>query len=428
MEQIANNTTFKSYIIFWVGQLFSMLGSSVVVFVITFWIADVYGDPVISAFAYFLHVLIMTIVMPIAGVITDRINRKHLIILVDSLQAVATLMLILFFQFGITNFWVIYMFISIRAFFQAFHVPAVNAIVPMMVPKEKLSRVNGISYLFSGVLQILSPFLAAVLLIIFSPHMIFWIDIITFFIALVPLVMISVPSIPRVNHSKKAVEKNPFIQDFKLGLKTLKIIPGLIIVMLLAMILNFLITPAQSLLVLFIIQVHNGTSGHIALVQMIFTGGMILGAIFTSLKKNWNRKIRVIFITITTAMVGYLILSIAPSGSYLILGLGGVVLGFNLPIANSLYLTFVQSSVPLDKQGRVTSITHTLVSVINPIGTLISGPLALFLGMPVLFFFCSLIGIFVVISFWSFTGIRKVNIDSEKEFKRINGEIEELNV
>jgi DHA3 family macrolide efflux protein-like MFS transporter len=400
----------------------------VVVFVITFWIAAVYGDPVISAFAFFLHILIMTIIMPIAGVITDRINRKNLILLVDSLQAFATFVLILLFQFGMANIWILFIFISIRAFFQAFHVPAVNAIVPLMVPKEKLSRVNGISYLFTGVVQFLSPFIAAALLLVFSVYMIFWIDIITFFIALIPLIMIAIPSIPKVNHSKEAAEKSSFIKEFKLGLKTVKIIPGLIIVIVLSMLLNFLITPAQSLLALFIIDTHNGSSGHIALLQMIFTGGIISGAIFTSIKKKWNNKIRVIFITIAVAMTGYLILSLAPSGSYLILGIGGIVLGFNLPIANSLYLTFLQSSVPADKQGRVTSITHTLVSAISPIGTLISGPFALLLGIPMLFFFSALIGILAVISFWSFTGIRKVNIDSGSEIDKINGRVEELNV
>lgn len=186
MEETANKETFRSYLFFWSGQLFSLLGSMVVFFVITFWLAAVYNDPMISAFAMFLYILMMTVCMPIAGVIADRVNRKILIIVADSFQALTTFALILFFQFGITELWIVYIFLSLRSVFQAFHVPTVNAIIPMMVPKEKLSRINGVNFLFTGVVQLIAPFLGATLLIFLSVYMILWIDVITFFIALIP--------------------------------------------------------------------------------------------------------------------------------------------------------------------------------------------------------------------------------------------------
>ncbi|MHA1914319.1 MAG: MFS transporter [Promethearchaeota archaeon] len=426
MEEIANKDTFRSYMLFWSGQLFSLLGSMVVFFVITFWVADVYGDPVISAFSSFLFILMMTICMPIAGVIADRVNKKKLILVVDSLQAFTTFLLIMFFQFNLANIWIVYIFISLRSVFQAFHVPTVNAIIPTMVPKDKLSRINGVNYLFTGVVQLFAPFLGALLMIFFSVYMIFWIDIVTFFIALLPLLLITIPSVKQINHSEKAGEKSSFIREFKLGFKALKLVPGLIIMIVLSMFLNFLIRPVDSLMALFIIDVHGGGAVHIAFSQMVFTGGMIAGAILTSLKKNWNNKMRVIFISIMVALIGYMTFAVAPSGSFLIVGLGGAILGFNMPIINSLYQTFLQTTVPADKLGRVTSIDHTLSSLISPFGSLLSGPLALLLGIPALFFYCGLIGVLVTIGFWSFTGIRKVNIDSEKELEKINGKIEEI--
>ncbi|MCK4779225.1 MAG: MFS transporter, partial [Candidatus Lokiarchaeota archaeon] len=150
MEETANKETFKSYLFFWSGQLFSLLGSMVVFFVIIVWIAQVYKDPMICAFASFLYVLMMTICMPFAGVIADRINRKTLILIVDSMQAFVTIILIILFQFGVANIWIVFIFISLRSIFQAFHVPTVNAIIPTMVPKDKLSRINGINFLFTG--------------------------------------------------------------------------------------------------------------------------------------------------------------------------------------------------------------------------------------------------------------------------------------
>ncbi len=429
MEETANKETFKSYLFFWSGQLFSLLGSMVVFFVLLYWIADVFRDPMLLALASFLYILVMTICMPFAGVIADRINRKTLILIVDSLQAYVTIILIILFQFGVANIWIVYVFISLRSMFQAFHTPTVNAIIPTMVPKDKLSRINGINFLFIGVVQLLAPFLGAILLLFLSVYMILWVDVITFFIALIPLLMVSIPSVKDIHkamNQNEDVEKRSFMKDFKLGLKTLKLIPGLVILIILSMLLNFLIRPLDTLMPLFIIEDHGGTVGHLAFVQMVFTGGMILGAIVTSVKKKWNNKIRVIFISIVVAMIGYLVFSIAPIGSFVIMGIGGVILGFNLPIINSLYQTFVQTAVPADKLGRVTSIDHALSSAISPIGSLISGPLALVFGIPLLLFYCSLIGILWTIGIWFFTGIRKVDIDSESELEKINSKINEL--
>lgn len=428
MEETANKETFKSYLFFWSGQLFSMLGSMVVFFVIIFWIADIYNDPMISAFASFLYVLMMTICMPFAGVIADRINRKTVILIVDSLQAFTTFLLILLFQFGVANIWVVFIFISVRSVFQAFHVPTVNAIIPTMVPKEKLSRINGINFLFTGIVQLFAPFIGATLLVFLPFYMILWVDVITFFIALIPLLLITIPSVKQISLTEEKVEKSSFIKEFRLGLKTLKIIPGVIIMIVLSMLLNFLIRPVDSLMALFILDFHGGKVGHLAITQMVFTGGMISGAILTSVKKNWNNKIRVIFISLVIALIGYLIFAIAPPGSFIILGLGGAILGFNLPIINSLYQTFVQTVVPADKLGRVTSIDHALSSAISPIGALISGPLALIFGIQSLFIYFSLIGIICTIGFWNFTGIRKVDMDSKGALEEINGKIKTISI
>jgi len=428
MEEIANKETFRSYLFFWSGQLFSLLGSMVVFFVLTFWIAEVYNDPIISALASFIYILMMTICMPFAGVIADRMNKKLLIIIVDSLQAYVTLLLIIIFYFGRAEIWIVYLFISLRSVFQAFHVPTVNAIIPTMVPKDKLSRINGINFLFTGIVQLFAPFIGAFLLIFLSIHMIFWTDVITFFIALIPLLLISIPSVKQTTIAGEEVKKSTFLQEFRLGLKTLKIIPGVIIMIVLSMILNFLIRPIDSLMALFILDFHGGGEWHYALAQILFTGGMISGAILTSIKKNWNNKIKIIFISLVIALTGYLIFAIAPPGLFIILGLGGAILGFNLPIINALYQTFVQTVVPADKLGRVTSIDHTLSSAISPLGSILSGPLAVVFGIQGLFIYCSVIGILCTIGFWSFTGIRKVDLDSEGALKEINGKIEKISI
>jgi len=411
---------------FWSGQLFSLLGSSVVSFAITWYITIVYLSATLLSVATFLSVLVMTLCMPIAGVIADKFNRKVLILVVDSLQAFSTFLLIILFQFGVVNIWIILVFLSIRSGFQAFHIPTVNAIIPTMVPKDKLTRINGINYLFTGVVQLVAPFIGALLIVFLTVHLILWADVITFFIALIPLIIIKIPSVRQVTPTDEVVKKSSFFKEFKLGIRAIKVIPGLVTMIVLSMLVNFLIMPINTLLPLFIKLDHGGGPVQLAIIQMIFMVGIISGALFTSVKKNWNNKIRIIFITITVGLIGLMITSIAPRGSYIIMGIGGVILGFNLPIVNSLYQTFLQTTVPADKLGRVTSIDSSLSSAISPIGSLISGPISEFTGIPLLFFGSALIGALSTVGIWSFTAIRKVDIESKSALEEINGKIEKL--
>jgi DHA3 family macrolide efflux protein-like MFS transporter len=222
MEELANQAnqkTFRSYLMFWSGQLFSLFGSMVVYFVIIWWITVETQSLMYLAIASFLYIICQVIVLPIAGVLADRLNRKVIILVVDSLQAVATLILLVLFQLNLANIWIVFIFISIRSVFQAFHLPTVNSIIPTMVPKESL--------LFTGVVQILAPLIGATLMIFLPINTILWVDIITFCIAVIPLILIKIPS---VRNPKEVVEKNSFIKEFKLGIKTIKAIPGLITV------------------------------------------------------------------------------------------------------------------------------------------------------------------------------------------------------
>jgi len=370
----------------------------------------------------------MIICMPIAGVFADRLNRKVLIIVVDSLQAFTTFILIILFQFNILTTWMMLIFISLRSVFQAFHLPTVNAIIPAMVPQDKLTRINGINYLFTGVVQLSAQFVAAVLLVFLTINLLLWADVITFFIALIPLLLISIPSVKHLVENPGTTEKNSFIKEFKLGFKTLKLIPGLTAMIILSMSINFLIRPLDTLMSLYILIDHGGTTLIFALTMISFQGGMIIGALVASFKKEWTNRMRIIFLGIVVAGIGYAIFSIAPTGAFFIISIGGFVLGLMLPIINSLYQTWIQTIVPKDKIGRVTSIDHTLSMSISPIAIIITGPLAILLGNANLLLYSALLMILTTILIWSFSSIRRINYDDPSLIDEISSNISNIKI
>ena len=424
MKVKPTQNTFKNYIYFWSGQLFSLFGSTIVYFAITWWITIETGNPIFLSIASFLHIISNVIVLPFAGVLSDRLNKKKLILIADSSQVIATVFLIIFFALNITNIYTIFILITIRSIFQAIHLPTVNSIIPAMVPKEKLTRINGINYLFTGLVELTAPFVGATLLLILSVNQVLWTDLITFAIALIPLLIVRIPSVNDDKESEKG--KNSFGKDFRIGFKTLRLIPGFLIILILAMFQNLLIRPITTLTSYYVNVIHSGSVLDLAIVMGFLQGSMIFGALVTSLKKKWNHQTNTYFMGLMIINIGYMMFAFVPTGSIIIIGISAAVFGLFFPIINSIYQTMIQTLIPKDKIGRITSIDFALSMVIAPIGVLGSGFLTELLGLPNLILYCAIIGIILTLIVWYVFAKKKIDYQNENFLQNINKNLEEI--
>ncbi|MFW9916913.1 MAG: MFS transporter, partial [Candidatus Thorarchaeota archaeon] len=127
----------QSYLFFLIGQAQSQLGSFIVQFVIILWIALEYESALYLGLAAFAGFTPMILVTPFAGVLVDRWNRKIVIATVDMLQAIITMLLVYLFWIDAVTIWHILIVLGFRALFQGFHMPATEAIVPLLVPPDK---------------------------------------------------------------------------------------------------------------------------------------------------------------------------------------------------------------------------------------------------------------------------------------------------
>ncbi|MCJ7647590.1 MAG: MFS transporter, partial [Candidatus Lokiarchaeota archaeon] len=329
----------------------------------------------------------------------------------DFLQALATLSLIIFMSMGYRELWLIFTILALRSVFQAFHQPTVNAIIPTMVPKEKLSRINGINFLFSGFVQLVAPMFAAMLLVFLSVTQALWLDVITFVLAIIPLVFITIPSVRIAKENKVEVEKESFSKEFMDGFHTLKNTPGMVVLIILSMVGNFLIQPLNVLSPYYAEKLHSATVFEYALISAGTQGGIIIGAVTTSIKKHWSHKMEWFFGTVVILMIGYGMLAFAPYRFFGFIFSALFLIGFSLPIINTIYQTILQTNVPHEKLGRVSSIDATFSMLISPIGSLIVGPLAVILSVNGLFLISAILGVLLCIVFYFFTGVRKVDFD-----------------
>ncbi len=414
MEELPTKKSFRHYLYFMAGQEFSLLGSGIIGFVITWWITIETQSVLFLSIATFLMILPQVIVTPFAGVLSDRLNRKTIIFTVDSLQAVLTFGLFLIFLTGFTPIWVILIIHTMRSILFSFQVPTFHAILPSMVPKDKISRVNGANFLFSGLIFMVGPILSALLLALFPITYIFLIDVVTFLIAVVPLFLIKIPFNAK---ETRAIEKTSFMREFKDGFKIVKAIPGLLSMIIFAMIFNFIFRPFGVLWPYFINIIHDGSAFHLAFLFGSIQIGNVIGSLITSIKKEWKSKIKINLVGEMVFFTFYLLIVVAPYQNFYLMIIGGFLGSIIFPITVSTYLTILQTVVPSDKIGRVMSIDHTISMAIAPIGALIVGPLAGAIGVVNLLLASAIIGIVYPIILWFFTEIRYLDHPQEPEIE-----------
>lgn len=398
----ADQTTFRDYLYFWVGQLVSVFGSSISQFVIIWWITLETQSALYLSLSSFLGFVPTVILSPFAGVLADRWSRKALIALTDLLQAVATVILILMFWWGGVAIWQVLVILTFRGVMQAFHYPASSAITPLMVPKERLSRMNGLNYLLNGAVAMIGPIAAALLLEVWEIHQILWIDAITFVVAAVPLFLIVIPSI-RLKH-----EKSTFKEDFLEGLGFVRSAKGFLTLLVLATGLNFLLSPLSTLFPYFVKFDHFGDAPQLAFVSAFFQGGIIAGGLLMSVFSGFKNRMAVVTIAIYVTFAGYVLVALTPTGLFWFMAVSALVMSFCLPIANVLLQTIIQTVVPLKMQGRVGSVIGAVASAATPVGMIISGPIAAFAGTANLFMGCAAFGAVLLTVSWFFTDVRSV--------------------
>jgi DHA3 family macrolide efflux protein-like MFS transporter len=412
---IQSEKTFRHYLFYWAGQQASLLGSSMVSFAIIWWVTITTQSELILGLASFVSLGPSILAMPFGGVIADRYNRKIILIIVDSFQAVATLALILLFMTNNVTITFVFIILGLRGIAQAFHAPVSIAVTPTMVPKEKLSRMNGLNYLFSGVINIIGPVVGAALLAIpgITIGLLMWADIITFGIAIIPLALITIPSFKMSAEE----QKEPLFRQVTEGLHIMRQTKGFLPMMLTAMLFNFFTTPIMSLLPLFVNKTHLGTEANYALVIGMLQTGLVLGGLIMTFIKRIKKPIVFMMSTLIYLFVCQIVLIFVPTNfNGRFWTIGSILFLFALPISviDVVFMTSIQLIFPKEKMGRVLAVVMTISPAIRPLGYFLSGLIAEYIGIKLIFLFASIIGIITVICMWIFTSLREMGAEIDR--------------
>jgi DHA3 family macrolide efflux protein-like MFS transporter len=400
----ANNTLERSkpwaprFFTIWTGQAFSLLGSQLVSFAVIWWLTQTTGSATVLATATLVGLLPQVVLGPLTGALVDRWSRRLTMIAADGLIAIATVVLAILFALGHVQIWQVYALLFVRSVCGGFHWPAMQASTTLMVPKEHLSRIQGLNQMLQGGMSIASAPLGALLLAWLPMEGILAIDVVTAIIAILPLFFFQVPQPERRDLQDAARGKTSVWQDLRAGLRYVWGWPGLMLIGVMATVINFLLTPAFSLLPILVTKHFNGQAIQLATLESFSGIGFIVGGLILSAWGGFKRRILTSLLGLLAMGSGCLVMGLLPPSAFAIAVATMLFLGVVNPIVNGPLLAAVQAAVAPEMQGRVFTLITSMAAGMSPIGLMIAGPIADKLGVQTWFIIGGIVTILMGIS------------------------------
>jgi MFS transporter, DHA3 family, macrolide efflux protein len=361
----------------WGGQSLSILGSQLVQFALIWHLTVKTGSATVLATASLVGMLPGVVLGPFIGTLVDRWNRRWIMLLADSIIALATIVLAVLFALDAVTIWHIYAVMFTRSLAGSFHGNAMSASTSLMVPVENLTRIQGINQMLNGGLNVVSAPLGALLLNVLSIQGILAIDIVTALLAILPLFFIQVPQPERIERGKAGDKTHTTIWgDFKAGLRYMLGWPGLLVICLMTVGINFTIIPAFSLLPLMVKDFFGGDAVQLGWVEAAMGIGMIGGGGLLGVWGGFKRKILTSILGLMGMGAGTLVIALAPSSALFLVAGGALLVGLMSPITMGPFFAVIQSTVEPDMQARIFSLLSSIGGAMAPLGLMIAGPLA----------------------------------------------------
>ncbi|CBH22649.1 Tetracycline resistance determinant tetV [Acetoanaerobium sticklandii] len=369
----------KNLGLFIIGKLISVFGSAIYTFAIGLYVLKQTGSGFSFALTLFVGLIPTIIFSPVAGYMSDRFDKKKIVVSMDFANGMMFLILFLLTLKFELNQPMIYISTFMTTVFTTFFGIAFEAAKPNLVADEKLMSINSLSKVIDSTALILAPVLGG---LIFA-----FTDIKTFILinAVCFIFSAGIETMIDFNYNIKSTaeinDDGGFVEDIKDGLTYIRKSSEIVKMINVLVILNFFISFSVTVPLPYIINnLLNLSSNQYGIIQGAFPVGMILGAVVVGkiIEKIDYMKLLIfssITLSVAIALLGLpVVLADASSLAYMIYYISiMVIFGIAISFIDVPILWLMQKSIPDNLRGKVLSISMSIVKLIAPLGLVISG-------------------------------------------------------
>ncbi len=371
---LITKSSLKDFIILWVGQSLSKLGSSMTTFALIIWVYKTQNTALsamlLSVFSYVPFALVSFF----AGAIIDRVSKKLILFLCDSICVLCILIAFIMLTAGNLQVWHLYVINFISGFMLAFQSPAIKVSGTIILHEKYYTKANGLISISDSIITVATPTIGAFILSSFGINVVLILDILSFIIAFSSLMFFV--NIPNEKANSTGIIKTGITKEALEGFAYLKGNKELLNIIIFMAGINFIafMTYLGILPVMILARTSNNVQ-ILGIVECCGGVGAIIGGLIITIFRPPKKLIKVTFIM---CAVSFLIsdMLLAVGNNVIIWGIAAFLGDLPIPFVNAYQNSFMQSNIPVNIQGRIFSIQGTLQCITIPIGYFMGGYLA----------------------------------------------------
>ena len=357
---------FSSFILLWATQTLSRLGSSLTPFALILWAygktGSAFDTALLTVSSYVPYILLS---LPV-GTLTDRMNKKRLMLLSDTAAALCTLTILFVWLSGNLELWHLYLVNAITGTAQTFQQPASEVATTLVTPEDKYQKAGSLNALAYSVINMASPVIATALYSVGGLTLVIIVDLSTFTVAFFSLLLFV--RIPEMKSEKR--EDSQIMMDLKEALSFLRTNMGILQVILFLAAINFIASIYNASLPAMILSFESESV--LAAVQSTAGIAMIIGSAIATMMPTPKSRVRMIILLLFISMsTENFMLAFFRNP---IMWCVGAFLGWLcIPVMNTNLDALMRSQIPSSIQGRVYSARNMLQFFTIPLGYLAGG-------------------------------------------------------
>lgn len=393
----------KNFIIIVIGQIISLFGNAIQRFSMSLYLLEFTGSTATFANILAISTIPYILFAPIAGRLSDNINRKKIMVYLDLFCSILIGVYAFILLRGNDSALIVGTVMFMLSICATLYGPAVIASIPQIVEEDKLTSANGVINQVGSIVNFVGPILAGILYGLLGIKVIVIINAVSFFVSAIMEMFLDIPDVVKDNSANKnkiAVDGNnekilsmDFVKKSFVDMKESfvylkhekKIVLGIIASYALC---NIFLVPILSIVAPYFINVFLGLPSEVfGIVEAICVLGMILGGFWISVKPNMfsMKKVHYTYFPMIAGVIVMSTLGFIKLNNYALAGifaLGGLAIMLSLSLSNVLTLTFIQKQVPGEMLGRVSAFSTAVATISVAPGQLLFGQV-IDMGIPI---------------------------------------------
>jgi DHA3 family macrolide efflux protein-like MFS transporter len=352
----------------WIGQVVSLFGAHLAGFVLGVWVYQQTKSVTAFSLISFFTVLPEIALLPVAGVIVDKFDRRWVMLLGVLGSGLCGAVLAALAIMGQLQLWHIYLMLMISSAFESVQFPALSASITLLVSRRNLSRANGMVSLGTSFAMVAAPVLAGVFLQVIGLTKVLLINVAAYAFAVLTLCVVRLPRPEQSSGVNNASFWRDAVQVWRYVTEQRELLALLI----LFAITNFSTGMVQVLLPPYILSFT--TPEALGTIMSGGGAGVVVGSVLLSVWRGPQRKMRAIFMA--TLIRGVVLFMAVLQPNAVLIGTAAFIFLFCDPVIFTSSQTIWQMKVPAEVQGRAFAMRRLVAMSTLPLAYVVAGPLA----------------------------------------------------